>query len=383
MGCPGRRLPPSGTIVQIERKPRAERPKPDKVLRKIIDHHCDLCGYVGPHPQHVCTPKQVAWQETRQAMCNRCPYSRNDVCTLYKSLHPDRDCVISVGIKMPFAWCPAGLWQRTELTCPECESVTFDGKGVHKCKSCGWKPERKVSLPYITTMRPEKPYEPIKPIAIITLAVGQKALDEHAITGPQMAAYAERCNADFHAITDDQHSSYALANKFRLKTLAAKYDRVLFLDADVWVRSTAPNIFEQFDPSQVWMHVDRPHQANRDSFIANYATIAKQQQIEPITDYDCLNSGVVLFSREHLGMWSEPPLPAPKQFLTEQIWIEYNLRRQGFAVGKLPTEWNTQYWFSDFAARESSAYFVHLAACKHEERVYRLRKLMFASREKD
>jgi hypothetical protein len=311
-------------------------------------------------------------------MCNRCPYAKNDICTLYKSQHPARDCVISVGIKMPFAWCPAGLWPRTELTCPECQSVTFDGKGVHKCKSCGFRPERKVSLPYVVRLKSESPLEAKRPHAIFTLAAGQKSLDQFAITGPQMAAYADRIGADFHAITDDQQPAYPLANKFRLKTLAANYERALFLDADVWVRSTAPNVFEQFDADSIWMHADREHQANRDSLVTNYITIAKQQHVPPILDYDCLNSGVVLFSQQHLSLWSEPPLPAPKQFLTEQIWIEYNIRRQSIPIRLLPTEFNTQWWFPDFKSRESSANFLHLAACPHEERIYRLKKLAHA-----
>jgi len=276
---------------------------------------------------------------------------------------------------MAFAACPAGLWPKVELTCPECESVTFDVRGVTKCKACGFKPERKVSLPYLFALTPEEPLPATRKLAVITLAVGQKSLNQHALTGPQMAAYAERCDADYHVITDDQHPSYPLANKFRLKTLAENYERVLFLDADVWVRSSAPNIFEQFDAANVWMHADRSHQSNYNSFVKDYALIAKQQQVDPIADYDCFNSGVVLFSQQHLAIWSEPPLPAPKQFLTEQIWIEYNLRRSGVMVGKLPTEWNTQRWFKDFKQREAAAHFVHLAACPHEERIYRLRKL--------
>lgn len=386
MACGGKKssLPPNGTVVQIapraKRTPQIDRPKPEKQPRKLIDYHCEECGYVGTHPQHACTPKPVAWMETRQAICKRCPYASDDVCMLYKSMHPDRDCVISIGVEMPFAACPAGLWPRVEFHCPECESISFDAKGVHKCKSCGYRPPRKVSLPQMVKLKPEEPLPAQKPFAIFTLAVGQNSLNQHAITGPQMAAYAEKVGADFHAITDDQYPQYALANKFRLKSLAANYERVLFLDADVWVRSTAPNIFEQFSANRAWMHADRSHQVNRDSLIINYVTIARQQHVSPIIDYRCFNSGVVLFSKEHIDLWTAPPLPAPTQFLTEQIWVEYMANESSIPVGCLPTEFNTQWWFQDFAAREPQAHFIHLAACPPEERLYRLRKLAYAER---
>lgn len=378
MGC-GSRAKFNTDPVQIStRKPREERPKPEPPkAKKLIDYHCDKCGYSGVREKHVCEPKPIAWIETRGKTCARCPYAVDDICTLYKSQHPDRDAVISIGIEIPYAACPAGMWPRVELSCTECGSITFDEKGVVRCKSCKHQPPRKVSLPYLARLKPEQPLPATRPNAIITLAVGQRALDVHAITGPQMAAYAERIGADFHAITDDQHPAYPLANKFRLQTLAANYERVLYLDSDVWVRASAPSIFDAFAAGKVWMHADRPHQANYNSFVVNYATIAKQQNVDPIVDYDCFNSGVVLFDREHLAMWSEPPLPAPKQFLTEQIWIEYNLRRQPQPVGKLPTEWNTQWWFADFNSREDAAYFIHLAACPHEERIYRLKRLAF------
>lgn len=44
--------------------------------------------------------------------CNNCPQAINDVCMECKILHPDRDCLISVGVQMIDAHCPLGLWQQ-------------------------------------------------------------------------------------------------------------------------------------------------------------------------------------------------------------------------------------------------------------------------------
>jgi hypothetical protein len=358
-------------------KPKIESKRPK--IRQQFDHHCDVCGYAGPHEMHACKgPKKISYVETRCGWCSRCSYSEDGICTLYKSLHPDRDAVIEIGIKMPFAACPAGLWNRVEYTCERCKSVTFLDSGVSRCKACGYSPKRVVNLPPKIIVKPEEPWTPVNPIAVVTLAVGQRALDILELTGPQMTKYADRCSADFHAITDDHHSNYALANKFRLRHLCANYDRVLFLDVDTWVRDTCPSLFCKLSPDSLWMHPDREFQKDRNSLDEIFAKVATQQQIWPTKDYHCLNTGVVLFGRKHLDMWTPPKLPAPNQFLTEQVWTEYNIRRD-FALATswqpLPRKYNHQWWMSDFAKKEPGAQIIHLAACPHEERLYRLRKL--------
>lgn len=49
---------------------------------------------------------------TRLDCCNSCPHNVNDVCLECKLIHPDKDCLISVGVTMTDAHCPLGLWQQ-------------------------------------------------------------------------------------------------------------------------------------------------------------------------------------------------------------------------------------------------------------------------------
>ncbi len=240
---------------------------------------------------------------------------------MYKSQHPDRDCVISVGVEMPFAHCPAGFWSRTELTCERCESVTFDERGVHKCKSCGWQPASKVSLPHVVKLKPEEPLAATRPLAVITMAIGYEAQQIFELTGPKMVEYADKCKADFHVITDDQSPSYRLANKFRLATLAENYERVLFLDADVWVRSGTPNIFATHSKGYVWMHSDITKHQN-DSLLAEAKKTATEQQV-PEWSPKVLNSGVVLFDGSDRAIWQAPKMPFAPRHLAEQMWVEH------------------------------------------------------------
>jgi hypothetical protein len=387
MGCGGRQnaLPPNGTVVQIAKerkprqdKPRSEVPRMEKRAKTLIDHHCEQCGYVGPHAQHVCKPKPITWMETRQATCRRCPYAVDGVCSLYKSQHPDRDAVISVGIEMPYAACPAGLWPQVEFTCDECGSVSFDPKGISQCKSCKKKVPRKVSLANVVSLKLEMPFAATQELVVVTLGVGYGSQSLLDLTAPQMKAYADRCNADFHIITDDLHPRYSLANKFRLHHLTQSYARTLFVDADVWIRSTAPDIFAANEPGAVWIHPDTSrHAPNVGSARHEMEMLCKEHRVEPFAAR-MLNSGVVLFDRDQADIWKPPIRPLGTRHISEQMWVEHNIVRSSHQQRDLDSRFNWQWYFPEFSAKEHEAYFIHLAACPHEERIYRLRKLAHA-----
>ncbi|MGV3486792.1 MAG: hypothetical protein ACO1RT_20420 [Planctomycetaceae bacterium] len=353
------------------REPKAEKAPKQRPPRKVF--HCEICGHTGPHSSHVCPgPRMIAYVRDRGHQCSTCSYAAAGVCTLEKSAHPDRDCIIETGIQMPEAYCKAGKWDRVLYRCPACHSETFNEMGANRCKHCGHGAPLKVSLPYRIVVQAEPPLEAARDLAVITIAGGQQSLELLEITGPRMQAYAERCGADFHAITTNVHPTYPLANKFRLRSLAANYKRVLFLDVDIWVRDGAANLFDS--PSGcVWMHVDYPYLASKGWVKGESELAAKEQGVPPIR-LQVLNTGVVLFDREHLDLWTPPPLPAKPRHLTEQTWVEYNLARLSYPLGLLETSYNTQWWMPAFKELEPQAKFVHLANCPHEERIYRLRK---------
>lgn len=377
MGCAGKKFHKG--LVQLSAVPKetAERkPREPKARREPprVDYHCEVCGHTGPHPKHRCPGKRlVGYQQTRQSACNRCSYAEDDVCTLFKSQHPDRDCLISVGVEIPRAACPAGFWPAVELKCERCQSVTFNEKGATKCQQCGFTAQCTVSHPYRVKLREEDPLPATRDTTIVTIAAGQNALDLLALTGPRMQEYAERCGVDFHAITDDQHPEYPFANKFRLRHLVANYRRVLFLDADVFVKRTARNIFEELPDNILWIHEDYTHNETK-AWIQRESKITAEQQKVPMIKLRMFNTGVVLFNNQHADIWAPPPLPAPPRYLTEQTWVEYNIRRMNPPFGFLDTRWNTQYWMKRFKEYLPSANFIHLAACPHSDRMYHLTK---------
>jgi hypothetical protein len=105
-------------------------------------------------------------------------------------------------------------------------------------------------------------------------------------------------------------------------------------------------------------------------------TVCESQQV-PVYEYVSLNSGVVLFDADNRDLWSAPTLPFAPKHLAEQIWINHTAQTK--SVADLPWAFNCQWWFPQFKEWEPKSHIIHLAACPHEERIYRLRRLTKAS----
>lgn len=344
------------------------------------DYHCEVCGHTGPHKEHSCPgPKPIGYVLDREYHCSRCHYADEGICTLEKSVHPDRDCIIATGIAMPEAYCKAGKWDRVLFKCPECNTLTFNEMGANRCKQCGYGAPLKIRLPHRIVIDHEDPLPANSDLAVITIAGGQKAIEILELTEPGMRAYADACGADFHAIRTNLHPEYPIANKFRLKNLVGNYKRILFLDVDIWIRDRTPDLFASCPSGMVWMHMDYPY-LEKTGWVQDEAGQTAKEQAVDIIRLKVLNTGVVLFDREHANIWNPPPLPAKLRHLTEQTWVEFNLKRFGFSLGLLNIEYNTQYWMPQFKELEPKANFVHLANCPHDERIYRLRKYQWEKR---
>jgi alpha-N-acetylglucosamine transferase len=64
-------------------------------------------------------------------------------------------------------------------------------------------------------------------------------------THPAMKAYADRCGADFKAITvPESEGELCCYNKWRVPMMLQEYDRVLYVDTDICIAPGAENIFD-------------------------------------------------------------------------------------------------------------------------------------------
>ena len=177
-----------------------------------------------------------------------------------------------------------------------------------------------------------------------------------------MQDYAERCDADFLEITDSTQD-WPLYEKFRLRTIAERYEQTLFFDADCLVRSTCPDLFARF-PSGVAMRDDAPcwnadWMQNRWTEVMSSQGVARSLS-QPIRAW---NTGVVLCDRDHAFLWEPPERPLSDGHESEQVWVQATLQDRLIEVQDIGPGFNDQYYYPTFRETLPQTQIAHFALC--------------------
>jgi len=77
--------------------------------------------------------------------------------------------------------------------------------------------------------------------AVVTISVGAKFNKISELTHTSIRAYAERIGAEFIVISES--STEPQFEKFRINSLLNKYSRIIYLDSDLIVKNTCPDLF--------------------------------------------------------------------------------------------------------------------------------------------
>ena len=197
--------------------------------------------------------------------------------------------------------------------------------------------------------------------AIVTVATGREFLDLLEITGPTIKAYADRCQADYIALTNATKSWWGL-EKFRTRHFVEQYEEVLFVDADCIIKESCPSLFGQ--DCDVLIHNDAPYLNSLDWLKSERSDVCEAIGMEYDNSDICLNSGVVYTRKSAASVWTEPPENIPTSHCAEQIVVEQQAVRHGYS--KLDSRYNWQFYFKDFYAGLEDAYIIHLATCKNK-----------------
>lgn len=148
MGCKGNKKK-SKVVYDINAQRTPQRIEQQRIIKPSgpTDYHCPECGFVltGRKQGTICHrcssqkyPENLVYQELRQKECGNCIHNIDNVCVQLKEIHPERECKVDVGIKMPEAACPLSVWGKVGIICKECNALTFDGHTKPtKCKYCG------------------------------------------------------------------------------------------------------------------------------------------------------------------------------------------------------------------------------------------------------
>lgn len=241
------------------------------------------------------------------------------------------------------------LFHTTTATispCPEaercCQTCNFYRKGEYR------KPEppparKNPKLVYpVAVNKPDG--DKLGKRLVLTAGVGARGREWLEITRPLMEKYALRCDAAFAAITDGDED-YPLGEKWRIAEYLGWYDRVVFLDADVVVAPDAPDLFDVVPNTHVgvrddwpWLCVEAGVNVTRAWMDPEVRAIRKAANRPGPLLSTVYNTGVLVLSSQHAGLFDPPEVPLPKFHCTEQHWFNLNVLDQQPAVYELPWE---------------------------------------------
>lgn len=218
------------------------------------------------------------------------------------------------------------------------------------------------------------------PRLLLSAAVGANGRKWLEITRPLMETYAAKCGAVFEAITDGDEN-YPLGEKFRIAEYLGRYDRLVFFDADVVVAPDAPDLFDLVPSTHVgvrddwpWMCVEAGVNVSRAWMDPEIRAIRKAADRPGPLVSTCYNTGVLVLSSQHAGLFDPPKVPLPKYHCTEQHWFNLNVLDQQPAVYELPWEMHWHPFIDRKRERTAGVKVWHLAG--ESDREEKLRRLV-------
>lgn len=208
---------------------------------------------------------------------------------------------------------------------------------------------------------------PTKPNALITIATG--GYDEILnMTEPGLKQYADYINADYIKITNTTQDWWGL-EKFRLKDYTQYYDRILFMDSDIFIRDGAPNIFDIIpkDKFGIFQEKEDLEQILKDILSREYRAMCRVLDME-VYQRLFINTGVMVFNSQHNEIFTAPTKPFKCYHCAEQDIVENHLLRTQTPLYFLPFKFNCQIWSPRFKASERDAYFIHFSGINFKVR---------------
>jgi len=193
--------------------------------------------------------------------------------------------------------------------------------------------------------------------AVVSLCIGERFDKIRRTTFPRMQRYAEAVGADFIPITEPKlFLCTPHCEMYQVFDLWDRYERILFLDADVVVRRNAGDIFGEVPDDRIGLFNEGHHVWNL--FEERHA-VRQCGMIEwPRGFY--YNSGVVVSSYLYRDIYEYPEEDEIVCSCVDQTIINYRIMKHRYPVHELPPRFN----FMSYCGNDvSGADFIHFAGC--------------------
>jgi len=170
---------------------------------------------------------------------------------------------------------------------------------------------------------------------VLTIAIGDNYTELAKITHPSIKAYSERINSDFMVI--DKPYDLPHWNKFEIFKLLTKYDRIIYFDTDLVIRSDCPNLFEIVPEYELGVFNEGVFVHDR---IISLKQAAEKFEIDVnLTSPDYYNTGVMVVSRNHRNIFKKPQQVFNTGYF-EQDYINLQILKQKVKMCDLHYRYN-------------------------------------------
>jgi hypothetical protein len=206
---------------------------------------------------------------------------------------------------------------------------------------------------------------------LVTVAIGKQFQELLELARPLFERYAERVGADYREIVGSPKYPIWQHEKFRVHDYAKHYDRSMFADVDCFIRDSCPDLFKIVPEDSVGMFDDFEFYDDVDWLTSERKNVSAKMGCE-ILGERCLNSGLIVHSRQHADIWRPPPRILPDTHYSEQIWIEHQINQIRAKVFLLEPSYNMQYCWNEFYEQNKhKSHIVHLSRCRDKLTVAR------------
>lgn len=194
---------------------------------------------------------------------------------------------------------------------------------------------------------------------VLSIAVGDLHQRFHDVSRESQMSYADRIGADYHVIMEQEISKTTPHwEKFQISTLLDTYDRIIYLDADVIVRSDCPSLFDVVPADHFGAFNEAP-----------FTNRSREMMIEACREYGVtlrgwnglyFNSGVMVISRCHRDMFVKPEIENCHFY--EQTYLNIAFANSEYKFFDLPYHYNRMSCMDGITGEERHvAYILHYA----------------------
>lgn len=181
--------------------------------------------------------------------------------------------------------------------------------------------------------------------------------------------YSKKCKADL-IIRQTQHSQNynihlkATFERYDIYNLLKIYDRVLWLDSDIYITKDAENIFDIVPDNKLGVYIE-PNSFEKENVINRMVETMKLSS--PVTNY--FNSGVILASKQHAELFN---MNKANDFFSQshikicensdQDYLNLVVKDNNIEIFSLPSKFNHMIKWLKLSSEHTPS-FIHFAGC--------------------